>query len=191
MPFFPLTKGLNEHLIVRSLRVPRTLIGLGLGVVRACRGAVVQGITRNPLAGPGNLGVNAGAALAVVISIHALADRRATLQITPPASRWRAGKDLTVVMGHLPVGPGNPGGLSGDPPPRDGRVVAAGGQAARTGALWWDSKVVRRCRALGDGRLRAGGGRHGRRGDSTRSGPTAPRSAEPDQTKARRPRMDA
>jgi iron complex transport system permease protein len=63
--------GSNDHLIVRSLRVPRTLVGLGVGVGLGLAGAVVQGVTRNPLADPGILGVNAGAALAVVVAIYA------------------------------------------------------------------------------------------------------------------------
>lgn len=62
--------GSNDHLIVRSLRLPRTLIGLGAGAALGLAGALMQGITRNPLADPGILGVNAGASLAVVIAIH-------------------------------------------------------------------------------------------------------------------------
>lgn len=61
---------LNDHLIVRSLRVPRTLLGLGVGAALAMAGAVMQGVTRNPLADPGILGIEAGASLAVVIAIH-------------------------------------------------------------------------------------------------------------------------
>lgn len=60
----------NDHLIIRSLRVPRTLVGLGVGVGLGLAGAVMQGVTRNPLADPGIFGVEAGAALAVVVGIH-------------------------------------------------------------------------------------------------------------------------
>jgi iron complex transport system permease protein len=63
--------GSNDHLIVRSLRVPRTAVGLGAGVALGLAGALMQGVTRNPLADPGILGVNAGASLAVVIAIYA------------------------------------------------------------------------------------------------------------------------
>jgi len=62
--------GSNDHLIVRSLRVPRTIVGLGVGVALGLAGGLMQGVTRNPLADPGILGVNAGAALAVVIAIY-------------------------------------------------------------------------------------------------------------------------
>lgn len=61
--------GDNDHIVVRELRVPRTLIGLAVGAALGLAGAVVQGITRNPIADPGLLGVNAGASLAVVAAI--------------------------------------------------------------------------------------------------------------------------
>ncbi|MEQ5856184.1 iron ABC transporter permease [Halomonas sp. EF61] len=50
-------------------RLPRTLLALLAGAALAVSGATMQGLTRNPLADPGLLGVNAGAALAVVIGI--------------------------------------------------------------------------------------------------------------------------
>jgi len=62
--------GSNDHLIVRSLRVPRTVIGLGVGAALGLAGAVMQGVSRNPLADPGILGVEAGASLAVVVAIN-------------------------------------------------------------------------------------------------------------------------
>src|SRR3954462_10015618 len=61
--------GTEEDVIVRGLRVPRTVLGVAVGV--ALGGALMQGHTRNPLADPGLLGVSAGAALAVVIGIYA------------------------------------------------------------------------------------------------------------------------
>jgi iron complex transport system permease protein len=60
----------DDHLIVRSLRVPRTLLGVGVGAALGLAGGLMQGVTRNPLADPGLLGVEAGASLAVVIGIH-------------------------------------------------------------------------------------------------------------------------
>jgi iron complex transport system permease protein len=62
--------GNPDHLIVRSLRVPRTVIGLLVGAALGAAGTTMQGLTRNPLADPGILGVNAGAALFVVIGIY-------------------------------------------------------------------------------------------------------------------------
>lgn len=52
-----------------STRLPRTALGLLVGAALGLAGAVMQGVTRNPLADPGILGVNLGAALAVVIGI--------------------------------------------------------------------------------------------------------------------------
>ncbi|MFC8277234.1 iron chelate uptake ABC transporter family permease subunit [Streptomyces sp. NPDC057271] len=61
--------GVGNDVIVHDVRVPRTLLGLLVGVALGLSGAVMQGLTRNPLAEPGLLGVNAGAAAAVVSAI--------------------------------------------------------------------------------------------------------------------------
>lgn len=59
----------NDHVIVRELRVPRTVLGLLVGAALGIAGALIQAMTRNPLADPGILGVNAGAGFAVVIAV--------------------------------------------------------------------------------------------------------------------------
>jgi iron complex transport system permease protein len=61
----------NEHLIIRELRVPRTIIAILVGLALGVAGAVMQAVTRNPLAEPGLLGINAGAAIAVILGIVA------------------------------------------------------------------------------------------------------------------------
>ncbi|OZM81431.1 iron ABC transporter permease [Pseudonocardia sp. MH-G8] len=61
--------GRDSDLIVRHVRLPRTLAGLLAGAALGTAGAVLQGLTRNPLAGPGVLGVNAGASLAAVVAL--------------------------------------------------------------------------------------------------------------------------
>ncbi|WP_238580807.1 FecCD family ABC transporter permease [Streptomonospora alba] len=58
--------------IVWHVRVPRTATGVLAGIGLGVAGAVMQGLTRNPLAGPGILGVNAGAAFAVVVAMSVL-----------------------------------------------------------------------------------------------------------------------
>ncbi|CAD5990778.1 iron ABC transporter permease [Agreia sp. COWG] len=58
-----------DTMVVLDLRVPRTVIGLVAGAALGLAGALMQGLTRNPLADPGLLGVNAGASLAVVVAI--------------------------------------------------------------------------------------------------------------------------
>ncbi|MEJ1199233.1 MULTISPECIES: FecCD family ABC transporter permease [unclassified Streptomyces] len=50
-------------------RIPRTLLAVVVGAALGLSGAVMQGVTRNPLADPGILGVNMGASLAVVTGI--------------------------------------------------------------------------------------------------------------------------
>lgn len=40
--------GSSDHLVIRELRVPRMLIGLGVGAALGLAGAVMQGATRNP-----------------------------------------------------------------------------------------------------------------------------------------------
>jgi iron complex transport system permease protein len=61
--------GDTDQLVVRELRLPRTVIGLLAGAAFGAVGVVLQGATRNPLADPGLLGLNAGASLAVVSAI--------------------------------------------------------------------------------------------------------------------------
>jgi iron complex transport system permease protein len=61
----------TDHLVVRELRLPRTIVGLLVGSALGVAGALMQAVTRNPLADPGILGVNAGASFAVVIAIWA------------------------------------------------------------------------------------------------------------------------
>jgi len=57
-------------LIVTELRLPRTVLAVAIGATLGLCGAVLQGLTRNPLAEPGLLGVSAGASLGAVIAIY-------------------------------------------------------------------------------------------------------------------------
>ncbi|WTD31250.1 iron chelate uptake ABC transporter family permease subunit [Streptomyces sp. NBC_01643] len=58
--------------VIRSVRVPRTALGLAAGAALGLSGALMQALTRNPLADPGVLGVSAGAAFAIVFSVGVL-----------------------------------------------------------------------------------------------------------------------
>ncbi len=64
--------GSDTDVIVRDVRVPRTLLGLLAGAALGLAGTVMQALTRNPLADPGVLGINAGASAAVVSGISFL-----------------------------------------------------------------------------------------------------------------------
>ncbi|WP_110181093.1 FecCD family ABC transporter permease [Nocardioides solisilvae] len=61
--------GTDDHVVVRDVRLPRTLLALAVGAALAVAGALVQTLTRNPLAEPGILGVTAGASFAIVVAV--------------------------------------------------------------------------------------------------------------------------
>lgn len=61
-----------DHVVVQVIRMPRLLAAVLAGAALASAGALMQGMTRNPLADPGLLGVNAGASIGVVICIWIL-----------------------------------------------------------------------------------------------------------------------
>jgi iron complex transport system permease protein len=63
--------GSEADVVVRSLRLPRTLLGIAVGLALGVAGGLIQGHTRNPLADPGLLGVSAGAAFAICIGGYA------------------------------------------------------------------------------------------------------------------------
>jgi iron complex transport system permease protein len=70
--------GLFDHsnaentLIVQTIRLPRTALALMIGAALGLAGCLMQAVTRNPLADPGLLGVNAGASVAVAVAIAVL-----------------------------------------------------------------------------------------------------------------------
>lgn len=59
----------DDHAIIQALRVPRTVLGVLIGMALGLAGALIQAFSRNPLADPGILGVNAGAAFFVVLAV--------------------------------------------------------------------------------------------------------------------------
>ena len=61
--------GSDTAFIVWSLRVPRTIVAVLAGAAFGVAGALIQALTRNPLADPGILGVNAGAGFAVTVGV--------------------------------------------------------------------------------------------------------------------------
>ncbi|GAB6086937.1 FecCD family ABC transporter permease [Alkaliphilus crotonatoxidans] len=64
---FRFNDAITEHLIIQELRLPRVLGGAMVGACFAVSGAIMQGITRNPLADSGLMGLNAGASFALAI----------------------------------------------------------------------------------------------------------------------------
>ncbi|MGO1543369.1 MAG: FecCD family ABC transporter permease [Gulosibacter sp.] len=65
--FFP--DGSADSNIIHQQRVPRTILGIIVGAALGVAGALMQSLTRNPLADPGVLGINAGASVAVVLVV--------------------------------------------------------------------------------------------------------------------------
>lgn len=61
-----------NHLIIQTVRLPRVLAGIIVGAALAVGGALMQGLTRNPLADGGLLGISSGAAFAVVLAVFLL-----------------------------------------------------------------------------------------------------------------------
>lgn len=68
----------ETNYVLFELRIPRTAVGLVAGAALGVAGALIQAFTRNPLADPGILGVNAGAALAVALGVAFLGLRDAS-----------------------------------------------------------------------------------------------------------------
>ena len=66
--------GSFQHLIIQTVRLPRVLSGAMVGASLAVAGALMQGLTRYPLADSGILGINSGAAFAVVLAVFILGD---------------------------------------------------------------------------------------------------------------------
>lgn len=88
--------GSDDAFIVRELRLPRTVLGVLVGLALGLAGAVIQGLTRNPLGDPGLLGLESGASAAVVVAISMLG-------VSAPAGYvWfaLAGTAATAVVVH-------------------------------------------------------------------------------------------
>ena len=61
--------GSNEHIIIESVRLPRSFIAATVGSCLAMAGVIMQTLTKNPLASPSILGVNAGAGFALFLPL--------------------------------------------------------------------------------------------------------------------------
>lgn len=93
--------------VVITLRVPRTILGILVGVGLGIAGAVIQAVTRNPLADPGILGVNYGSAFAVAMAVGVLGATR------PSSYLWFAflGALVTTIIVFL-IGSAGHGSVS-------------------------------------------------------------------------------
>jgi iron complex transport system permease protein len=93
-----------DHLIIQTVRLPRSLMALAVGAALAVAGAAIQGLTRNPLAETGILGIEAGGALAVVGTSFLFGS--STPSDYAGAAFVGAGIAAIVVYGCASLGPG-------------------------------------------------------------------------------------
>lgn len=126
-----------DHIVVLTQRIPRTVIGVLAGAALALAGTVMQGLTRNPLADPGLLGVNAGAAVAVLGAITVLG-------IAHPAGFvWFAFAGAAVAAGAVAViGSRGPDGADPSKLALTGAAVTAGLTAATLVILTTDRQAL-------------------------------------------------
>ena len=94
------------HTVVAS-RIPRTVLGLLAGASLAVAGAVMQGVSRNPLGDPGLFGVNAGAAAAIVVgtAFFGLGSTATSVWVALPGAFLAV---ITVYLIGFGRGPGTP-----------------------------------------------------------------------------------
>lgn len=100
-----------DHHIVLTQRLPRALIAIYGGAITAAAGVVLQGLTRNPLASPATLGLNAGASLAVVAAALVW-DAGFSGQGVAALAGALAGFLLTLLVVRLTGAPGGSRGLA-------------------------------------------------------------------------------
>ncbi|MFC4333982.1 FecCD family ABC transporter permease [Salininema proteolyticum] len=100
--------GDEARYVVWQQRLPRTLAGIVVGVALGAAGALIQAFTRNPLADPGILGVNAGAAFSVAVGI-------AFFGVTAPIGYVWLACGGALVMTIVVYTIGGAGGASADP----------------------------------------------------------------------------
>ncbi|QMU18759.1 iron chelate uptake ABC transporter family permease subunit [Streptomyces pristinaespiralis] len=121
--------GSDAAVIIHDYRIPRTLLGLLVGMALGLSGALMQALTRNPLADPGLLGVSLGASTGVVVAIAFLGVGSALGYV------WFAfiGAAVASVVVHLL-------GSAGRAPATPDRLVVAG--AAVTAVLYAFNSAV-------------------------------------------------
>ena len=98
----------NVSYNINVLRVQRTIIGVLVGTALAVAGAVMQAVTRNPLAEPGLLGVNAGASLGIVLGTAALGVLPITDQLALAAGGALVATALVQVIGMIGASTSSP-----------------------------------------------------------------------------------
>jgi iron complex transport system permease protein len=126
-----------EDRVALQLRVPRTVLGIVVGAALGLSGAILQGLTRNPLADPGIMGINAGAAAAVVFAITVLGVGTVTGYVWFAFAGAVAATALVHAIGSL--------GREGATPVKmalAGAAITAGLTSVTTGIMMSDVEVL-------------------------------------------------
>ncbi|MBJ6362220.1 FecCD family ABC transporter permease [Paenibacillus sp. GCM10012307] len=90
----------RQSLVLFEFRLPRIVIAILIGACFAVSGCIMQGITRNALADPGILGINAGAGLAVVLYVSFFPVKTAASPFLMPFLAF-IGAALTALLIYL------------------------------------------------------------------------------------------
>ncbi len=127
------TAATTDDTVTIELRVPRTILGVLVGAALGVSGAVLQGLTRNALADPSIMGIEAGAALAVVAGITLLGVSGIQLHVVLAFVGALAATALVYAVGSI--------GRDGATPVKmalAGAAITAGLTAVTTGLLLTD-----------------------------------------------------
>ena len=124
-----------DHIVVRDLRMARAVAALLGGAALGLAGALMQVMTRNPLADPGILGINSGAAFGVVMGIWVLGLSAAGALVLPAL----VGAGITAVL-VLVLG----GGAGRDGPDPVRMVLVGAALSALFLSLTWALLILSR-----------------------------------------------
>lgn len=92
-----------QHVVIQSLRVPRAICAMAVGASMAVSGSLMQASTRNPMASPSILGINAGASLGLAVAMIVLP--AASFNLTVLFSFAWAAVATVIVFGIAAVSP--------------------------------------------------------------------------------------
>lgn len=105
-------KAAEEYTIIRMVRVPRMIMATLVGAALATAGAIMQAMTRNPLAGPTIMGLNSGAAFAIVAVFAAAPALSYNGLLAVSFAGAALGAGLTFGVTNLSPGGGRPAKLA-------------------------------------------------------------------------------
>ncbi|WP_223274941.1 iron ABC transporter permease [Tateyamaria sp. syn59] len=124
-----------DHMVVRELRVARAVAALIGGAALGVAGALMQTMTRNPLADPGILGINSGAAFGVAVGIWALQLTAPGALVIPALAGATVSAVLVLLLG---------GGMRRDGPDPIRMVLVGAGLSALFLSLTWGLLILSR-----------------------------------------------